>query len=368
MRVLQVVTSMTRAGLETMLMNYYRHIDRQHIQFDFLVHRQERKEYDDEIEFLGGKIYRLPPLNPVGYTYHKALRQFFKEHPEYRIVHVHLNCMSSVVLKEAKKAGIPVRIAHSHNTAQDKNLKYPIKMLCRRFIPRYATQLLACSQEAGRWLFGDEPFQILYNAIEVEKFRYDPQTRERMRESLGIAENTVLVGHVGAFMLQKNHDFLIDVFAQMQKQVRSKLLLVGDGYLRKKLEDKVRQLGIEDKVIFAGIRSDVSDLMQAMDVFVFPSHYEGLGIVIIEAQAAGLPCLISEQVPQKGIVTELVKQVSLNKGAEIWADDAIKISQIKRKDVSEKVRVAGYDILTNTEKLQNFYIKLSDKESKASLQ
>ena len=170
MRVLQVVTHMERGGLETMLMNYYRNIDRSQVQFDFLVHRQNRAAYDDEIEALGGKIYRLPVLVPWSSAYRKALNGFFVNHPEYKIVHVHQDCLSSVILKAAKKNGVPVRIGHSHNSNQDKNLKYLIKLYYRRLIPKYATNLFACGKDAGNWMFGGAPYHILNNAINAASY------------------------------------------------------------------------------------------------------------------------------------------------------------------------------------------------------
>ena len=180
-RVLHVVTYMGRGGLETMIMNYYRHVDRNKVQFDFLVHRDFRADYDDEIESLGGKIYRLPRLNPWDFRYHKALDKFFDEHPEYKIIHVHQDCLSSVILKCAKKHGIPVRIGHSHNINQDKNFKYPIKMYFKRQIPNNATHLMACGKKAGDWMFGGAPYLILNNAIDVKKYNYSLSLRNQTR-------------------------------------------------------------------------------------------------------------------------------------------------------------------------------------------
>lgn len=366
MRILQVVTSLERGGIETMLMNYYRHINREKVQFDFLVHRQKRASYDDEVEALGGKIYRLPKLNPIGITYKKALRDFFVKHSDYQIVHSHLNCLSSVILKEAKKEGIPVRIAHSHNAAQDKDLKYPMKIICRRYIPRYATHLLACGQKAGEWLFGNHQFQILNNAIETEMYKYDVQVRKNMRERLNIAKDTVLIGHVGMFSPQKNHSFLIDVFNEIQKKINAKLILVGDGKTKVQNESKVKELGLAEKVIFAGTRSDVPELMQAMDVFVFPSLYEGFPLSVVEAQAAGLPCAISDRVTEECVLTELVQRISLNKDANVWADATIEMVRSIRREASENMNISKFDVTANTEKLTSFYLRLTNEETNAS--
>lgn len=368
LRVLQEVNYMARGGLETMLMNYYRHIDRKKLQFDFLVHGRERKDYDDEIEALGGKIYRLPELNPFNIGFRKALHEFFGKHSEYEIVHSHHDCLSSIVLKEAKKNGIPIRIAHSHNTSQAKNLTYPIKMFYRKYIPRYATHLLACGEQAGIWMFEGRPFQVLKNAIDAKTYMYNKEKRELVRKQLDVSETTVLIGHVGNFTPVKNHEFLFNVFADIQKRCPSKLLLVGDGPLQSDLKKKAIEMEIVDNVVFAGVRSDVADLLQAMDVFVFPSKFEGIPVALIEAQAAGLPCLISDRVSSEAKMTDLAQQISLAESSELWAERAITASQTERINTIEYIRAAGYDIQKNAEKLQEFYFKLAAGEKNASLQ
>ena len=228
-RVLQVVTHMERGGLESTLMNYYRHIDRERVQFDFLVHRQERAAFDDEIESLGGKLYRLPRLVPWSEGYLAALNHFFDEHPEYKIVHVHQDCLSSVILRAAAQHNIPVRIAHSHNANQDKNLKYPIKLWYKRSIPKYTTNLFACGKDAGDWMFGGAPYQIINNAIDATAYSFNPKKRIEMRHQLGLADK-LIIGHVGRFNPQKNHPFLLDIFAALlKKESTAVLLLVGGG-------------------------------------------------------------------------------------------------------------------------------------------
>lgn len=357
MKVLQVVTNMDRGGLETMLMNYYRHIDREKVQFDFLVHRQERAAYDDEIEALGGKIYRLPRLVPWSKSYLTTLNQFFDNHPEYKIVHVHQDCLSSVILKAAKNHGVPVRIAHSHNANQDKNLKYPIKLWYKRDIPRYATNLFACGKDAGDWMFGGAPYQIINNAIDVATYTCYPAKRTEMRQRLGISDE-LIVGHVGRFNPQKNHPFLLSIFAALlKKEPNAVLLLVGGGEDMTRIQAKAQELGISNHVRFLGIRSDVADLMQAMDVFVFPSLYEGLPVTMVEAQAAGLPCLISDKVPPECILTEgLVDVMPLSAEAEAWAEKILEKRNTPRTDRSAEIAAHGFDITTEAVKLQEFYI------------
>lgn len=356
-RILQVVTYMDRGGLETMLMNYYRHMDREKIQFDFLVHRQERAAYDDEIKALGGEIYRLPRLVPWSKSYLAALNQFFDDHPEYKVVHVHQDCLSSVILKAAESHGVPVRIAHSHNANQDKNLKYPIKLWYRREIPQYATNLFACGKDAGDWMFCGAPYQIVDNAIDVAAYACDPAKRTEMRQQLGLADELV-IGHVGRFNPQKNHPFLLDIFAALlKKEPNAVLLLVGGGEDMPKIQAKARELGIADHVRFLGVRSDVADLMQAMDVFVFPSLYEGLPVTMVEAQAAGIPCIISDKVPEECIITAgAVDVMPLSAGAEAWADAILEKCNTPRTDHSAEIAAHGFDITTEAVKLQEFYL------------
>lgn len=356
-RILQVVTHMNRGGLETMLMNYYRHVDRSLVQFDFLTHRDYCADYDDEINSLGGNIYHLPRLVPWSNSYKQALRGFFKSHPEYRIIHVHQDCFSGVICQVAKECGVPVRIAHSHCTSQDKNWKYPIKLYYMKRIPKYATDLLACGQKAGEWMFGGAPFRILNNAIDADAYVFDPQKRDEIRTKFGL-KNRLVIGHIGRFSPPKNHPYLIDIFNEIhKKEHRAALMLVGDGDGRKAIEEKVKSLGLQDCVIFTGVRSDVPDLLQAMDAFVFPSNYEGLGIVAIEAQTAGLPCFLSDQVPDAACVTALSQKIHLKSNADEWSRIILDSIPIERKDTLNFIRKAGYDIKENAPWLQNYYIE-----------
>ena len=356
-RVLQVVTHMDRGGLETMQMNYYRHMDHEKVQFDFLAHRQERAAYDDEIEALGGKIYRLPRLVPWSKSYLAALNQFFADHPDYKVVHVHQDCLSSVILKVAAQNNVPVRVAHSHSANQDKNLKYPIKLWYKRGIPKYATNLFACGKGAGDWMFGGVSYQIINNAIEVAAYTYNPTKRQEMRRQLGL-ENEFTIGHVGRFNQPKNHPFLLAIFAVlMKKEPSAVLLLVGGGEDMPKIQAKARELGIADHVRFLGVRSDVADLMHAMDVFTFPSLYEGLPVTMVEAQAAGLPCIISDKVPSECILTEeLVDVMPLSAGTEAWANAILEKRNTPRIDRSAEITARGFNITTEAVKLQEFYL------------
>ena len=355
-RVLHVVTSMNRGGLETMLMNYYRHIDREKVQFDFLEHREERSIYDDEIESLGGRIYRLPRLVPWSKRYLSALNCFFDEHTEYKVAHVHQDCLSSVILKVAMQHNVPVRVAHSHSASQDKNLKYPIKLWYKRTIPKYATNLFACGKDAGDWMFSGAPFQIINNAIDVAAYTYTTTKRQRIRSQLGLKDK-LTIGHVGRFSQPKNHPFLLEVFATLlRKEPNAALLLVGGGKDMPKIQAKAHTLGIAEHVRFLGVRSDVADLMQAMDVFVFPSLYEGLGIVLIEAQAGGLPCVVSDTIPQEAYLTDLVTAEKLSSSTEKWTEKILEKRDFPRTDRRAEIAAHGFDITTEAVKLQEFYI------------
>lgn len=357
LRILQVVTYMGRGGLETMLMNCYRHIDRSVVQFDFLVHRDFRADYDDEIESLGGIIHRLPRLNPVSPSYHKALLTFFGQHPEYRIVHAHLDCMSAFPLTAAKKCGVPVRIAHSHNASQDKNWKYLLKRYYMRRIPSVATHLFACSESAGRWMFPGQQVTVVKNGIETQSFAFDPAVRNEVRRELGLNHELTL-GHVGRFAPQKNHDFLMEIFAQVHRRnPEAVLLLVGEGPLEQQIREKAERLGLAEKVRFLGIRTDVNRLLQAVDVFVMPSRYEGLGIAAVEAQTAGVTCVLSDGVPECCKLTEHVKFLSLRDTPGKWADLILQKSETQRVSRQSEVVAAGYDIKHTARWLQSFYLE-----------
>lgn len=359
-RILHVVTYMGRGGLETMIMNYYRHIDRTKLQFDFLVHRYFEADYDAEILAMGGRIYRLPPLNPIGKDYLSRLDAFFAEHKEYRIVHCHLDCMAGIPLKAAKKHGVPVRIAHAHSSSQTKDAKYLLKLFLKRNIPKNATRLFACSRAAGEWMFGGTDFMVLNNAINASAYAYDPQVQNEVRRELEIEENTLVIGHVGRFAPPKNHEFLLRIVAAVPGNV--KLLLVGDGELRKAAEEQANTLGIRDSVIFAGVRGDVNRLLQAMDVFLFPSIYEGLPVSVIEAQAAGLPCMISDKVPIECKKTDLVTQIPLDAGEEVWAQAVLEAAKLPRGNTLDQIRVSGFDVEENAAWLMEFYLTQYGKE------
>lgn len=358
LRVLVVTTNMNRGGLETFTMNVYRSLDRTKVQLDFLLHRPERGAYDDEIEALGGRIYRIRRQNPLDPRYWRALDGFFDEHP-YKAVWAELDCMSAEPLAAAARHGAVVRVAHSHSSRQDRDLKYPLKMLCKPLIKRYATDLFACGGEAGRWMFGTDDFRIVRNCIDVDAWVFDPAVRAETRCELGIAENAPVVGHVGRFDAVKNHSFLLDVFAELLKsRPGAVLLLAGDGPLRPDMEKKAEDLGIDGSVMFLGVRPDVARLMQAMDCFVMPSLYEGLPMVLVEAQAAGLPCLISDVIPHDcDIEGGSVESESLDAGAREWSAriDGVLAGGCDRAAGAAAVSAAGFDAEETAERLADFF-------------
>lgn len=356
-RVLQIVTYMGRGGLETMLMNYYRHIDRTKVQFDFLVHRDFKADYDDEIQLLGGRIFHLPRLVPWSRSYRRKVKKFFEDHPEYKIVHVHQDCLSSVALQCAEECGVPVRIAHSHNSSQDKNLRFIIKKHYMKQIPRFATDLLSCSKTAGDWMFGNEPYQLLANAIDITAYSYNKDTAVQVRKEFGIT-NQLVIGHVGGFRKQKNHLFLLEIMTEIIKtRPEAKLLLVGDGDEMASVKTGIQKSGLEENVILAGKRQNVNEIMQAMDIFVFPSLYEGLPVTMIEAQTSGLHCVISDKVPKECIVTKgLVTVMNLSDPAADWAKHILLQAALPREDHTCEIKKSGYDITVEAQKLEKFYL------------
>lgn len=366
-RILHSVSNMDRAGIETMLMNYYRHIDRDKIQFDFLCNKQKPGAYDDEILSLGGRIFRTPGLNPFKYgDYLKYMRSLFAQHPEYKIVHAHNGAFVVYPLYAAKKNNIPVRISHVHSASFTVDYKWPLKMFCRPLIPFCANKLWACGKDAAKFYYGSKAVSsgktnVINNAIEIDRFLFDEKMRNELRSKHNLNGKTV-IGHAGRFMSQKNHDFLIDVFAEIHKKDKNAvLLLLGDGELMDKIKQKVNSLGLDDFVMFLGNVSNVNEWYQAMDVFVLPSVWEGLPVVGIEAQTADLPCVFSADVTREVRLLPTTKYISRSEPKEKWADEILKSSQNhQRTNQSEIIKAAGYDIDTEAAKLADLYEQLEN--------
>lgn len=363
--VLVLDTVMDRGGAEAMIMNYMRNINRDVIKFDFLTNRDYREAYEDEIESLGGKVYHMCPMYPGKFRqYKREVREFLKAHPEYQIIHSNLEERSYFALKEAKKLGVPVRISHSHNRPLGFDLKLIIRYYFRFMLKYYNTHMFSCGVEAGDWLYGKknrDKVIIMNNAIDARHYTYDAAKAKEMRRSLGITPEQKVIGHVGRFFPQKNHPFLIDIFKAIhEKDENTVLLLVGGGeqddHLKNEMKQKVEDLGLGDCVQFLGVREDVDEVMQAFDLFLLPSLFEGLPVTMVEAQASGLPCVISDNVPIQCDITGNVKVVGLDKSPAVWADTVLEyVDEFERRDTFEKVKKAGFDIQENAKWLEEFY-------------
>ncbi|NMM97696.1 glycosyltransferase [Bifidobacterium olomucense] len=373
-RVLVLDTVMDRGGAETMTMNYLRHMDRSKVVYDVLVNRPWRGAYEDEFEELGGRVWRMCPMYPQSFArYKREFRAFLKQHPEYRIIHSNLEERSYFPLRIAAEEGIPVRIAHAHNRPRgvDAKLVFREYFRLRLRLGKYATHQFACGREAGEWLFGRarrSQMTLLHNAIDTAQYRYDPDIAAQVRRELGVEDSEMLVvGHVGRFFPQKNHTFLLDVFEAVHRMhPNSVLWLIGGGEqddrLKHEMRRKAERLGIADAVRFLGVRSDVPRLMQGMDVFVLPSLYEGLPVTMIEAQTAGLPCVISSAVPAECDVTGRVRSLALCEPADRWAQVILDQAGSNkgtswRIEGASLVTRAGYDIVSNARRMQDFYLK-----------
>ena len=363
-RILQVFAEMNRGGAETMIMNLYRHIDRERIQFDFIVHTQEKCAFDEEIEQLGGRIYKVPKyVGTNHFSYKNAWKDFFKSHSDYTIIHGHVRSTASIYLKIAKRYNLTT-IAHSHSISSGSGIKAVIKDVFQLPIRHISDYFLACSETAGQWLFGDKvvasnKFKILNNAIDVEEFTFNNQIREAIRYDYGI-EDKLVIGHVGRFHSAKNHEFLIDIFKSVHNKVNnSVLLLIGDGALKESIQMKVRKEKLENSVIFAGVRSDVPDIFQGMDIFVMPSLFEGLPVTLIEAQASGLKIFASDVITNEVAITDNIEFLSLNRSAEVWAERIMEYRDgYERKDTSQEIVAAGYDVNNNAQELEQFYLSI----------
>lgn len=360
-RILHVLGALDRGGAETMVMNLYRNIDRNRIQFDFLIHTNRECDYSNEIKNLGGKIYTISRFKGINlFKYIKEITNFYKKHPEHKIVHAHMRSTASIYLLFAKKYG-KFTIAHSHNISSGKGISALVKNILQFPIRYIADYFFACSLPAGKWLFGNSviksnKFQVLKNAINIENFLYNEQIRFKKRKELGINSEYV-IGNVGRFHEQKNHEFLINVFIDYLKiNKNSLLILVGEGKLKKDIKEKVKKSKIDKNVLFFDSRNDVNELLQAFDIFLFPSKYEGLGIVAIEAQCSSLQVVCSTNVPKEVAITDNIKFMELNvKRWVMCLDTYSKIN--KRQIVNEKLLYdSGYDINTTVNILTNFYI------------
>ena len=360
-KVLMVVHEMNRGGIENFIMNLYRSIDREIIQFDFVVHVNKVCEFDDEIASLGGTIYHCPDYRVVNHiAYSKWWNSFFRQHPEYKIVHSHLDSCANIHLRIAKKYGL-ITIAHSHSSCEGSGIRAIVKSMLKIDFNSCCDYKFACSKAAADWLYGKESKNavIINNGIDSEKFIFNPAVRANIRSELGISDCEVVIGHVGRIDKNKNQSFVIDIVKSLNDAgVSSTLVSVGKGAELENNIRKAKSLGIEEKVIFLGLRDDVNDVLQAFDVFVFPSLYEGLGLAVVEAQASGLPCLISDTITDEVSCTKSVFFMSRDLAPEEWAKEVVKLLQFERVNTQENIIRAGYDIKSTEKQLTDFYLEL----------
>lgn len=361
-RVLHVIGMLNRGGAETMIMNLYRNIDRNKIQFDFVQNEGPEAAFDEEIVEFGGRIHHCPRYRGKNhFAYVKWWNDFFQKHQgEYPIVHGHIGSTAAIYLSIAKKYGC-YAIAHSHSAGRG-SIFYRLMTYPTRYV---ANWFFACSLDAARSRYGlkirnnGKRCVVLNNAIDTKRFSYAYLSRQQMREYLHIHQDTLVIGHVGRFIEVKNHMFLIEVFEQIHKyNTDSVLLLVGDGPLRPRVEALIVQKNLQNSVIMTGVQNDVSMYNQAMDVLVMPSVFEGVPVSLVEAQAAGLPCCVSAGVPREAAITDLVQFKSLEEPADQWAQWVLERANTPRKDMSEEMKKAGYDVSETAQWLQEFYLEV----------
>ena len=379
-RVLHVLGNTNLGGAESRIMDLYRHTDRNRVQFDFLVHSGEEGFYEKEIRELGGRIFRVPRFRIYNYfSYRKALKEFFQKHHEFALVQGHMTSTAAIYLPIAKKAGVKKTAAHARSAGVDKGLKGTMTRFLRRNLADKADYLFTCSELAGISVYGEKAVRegktiFIPNAIDCAGFTFDPEKRKKMREELGLAD-ALIIGHVGRFHYAKNHEYLLRVFAELCRMSagaggstaetgadqKYHLILLGEGPLMEDTRKLAEELGVADKVHFLGNHKNIADYYQAMDYFVYPSRYEGMPGTIVEAQASGLPCLMSDTICREVIATELVETMSIEEEPKAWAEvlqqriDALVSKQENREKYAAKMAAAGFDVQAQAERMMRFY-------------
>ena len=372
-RIAQIIGKLNAAGVEAVINNYYRNIDHSKFQFDYFIDADSNCEPKQELIDMGAKYITIPPYQKLP-QHMSALIKIFREN-QYQVVHVNMNTLAVFSLCAAWIAGVPVRINHNHSTASKGETKRNIlKYLLRPFAKIFATHCCGCSKYAAEWLFGKKALSngnvtVFNNAIDINRFKYNADIRTEVRKELNI-EDKVVIGHIGRFCYQKNHDFLIDIFNEICKQNdNAVLILVGIGELSDDVKNKVHKLGLDDKVKFLGVRKDAERIYQAMDVFVLPSRYEGLPVVGVEAQTSGTPCVFSDAMTAETKMAKNTIMLSLDEPVNVWAEKVLEFSKIPKYDSSVEIQAAGFDISVESKKLEHYYENcLSDKEMIYELQ
>lgn len=366
-RILQWGMTSNYGGIEMFIMNMYRHMDHEKVQFDFLLGPNDPPiAFEDEILSMGGRIFRVMyPEREKPLTAGYRLRKFLKEHPEIKGVHVHANYRYTFLLRQAKKCRIPIRVIHSHSSAvaqmPDQSYKDKIKLwLQERQLKKLnmASHRFACSGVAGDAMYATLSYCIIPNAIDTSLYAFSQNIRENLRNEMNLQEKTV-IGFVGRLSDIKNVLFLIDVFCEIHKRnAKAFLLVVGEGELGDKMKERLAQCGLSDSVRFLGMRKDVNELYQAMDLFLLPSRFEGLPVVLVETQTIGLPCLVSDRITREVEITDLLTYLSIEESAEKWAEIAMqKLDETKRRDRSREIADAGFEIRRMAKEMEAFYLE-----------
>lgn len=345
-------------GIKSVIMNYYENIDRDAIQFDFIVDSDSPlKDYSD-IERLGGRVFEIPPVQQLWGHIFECYKILKREN--YLIAHAYVNTLNVFPMFAAMLAGVPVRIAENLSTAHQGEKKTKIKNILKPFCKLFPTYLAANSKFSGKWLYGAkymDKCKVLYNAIDLDKFHYDPELRETTRAVYGW-EGKFVIGHIGRYHYQKNHEFLIDIFNEVHKLDDSTILvLIGYGSLKDSIFKKIARLGLTDYVVDLGGREDIAQFYNAMDCFVLPSFYEGLPVVGIESQATGVPCVMSTEVTSETKITDVAEFISLDESDEEWAIKILKWKSFQRKCVDEQITESGYNIKNEVHLLKKYYLE-----------
>ena len=364
-RVLQVLGKLQTGGAETMIMNYYRNINKKEIQFDFIVHGNEIGTYEEEIKKMGGRIYRLPKYRLYNHlNYKKELNEFFRKHKEYKIIHSHIRSTAAIILKIAKKYGI-VTISHSHSTSNGIGPESIIKRILQSKIPKYADYFFACSKESAIWLFGKKNADsakciIMNNSIDIDKFIYNENERNKIRSELKIDENKVIIGHIGRFVDAKNHDFILRIADKILKKNKEIIFfLCGDGELKNNIQKKIRKMHIDKNFVIIPPQNDINRYYNAFDLFILPSKYEGLGMVLIEAQINGLKCIASNSIPKSAKIldTTIFKQLNIKE----WCNEIMNLKYKYERNIDIN-KFKSYSIKNEVHTLEKFYLSKMNKE------
>lgn len=357
-RVLHVVHRMGYGGIETFIMNIYKNIDTTKVQFDFAVHTTIPGEYDEEIKKMGGNIYYFSSRGNNPFKYYKDWNSFLKKNSnKYNTIHMHVSSLTSILpIKLAKKYKIKNRLIHAHSTQENGLIHKVLSFFHKKNVSKYVTNLIACSTEAGNYVFGNNKFNLMNNGIIVKNYVFDIEKRNKIRKTYNLKNKDTAYVHVGRFCYAKNHQFLIKIFNEINKSnPNCKLFLIGDGELKNDIENQIKELKLTDKIILLGSRNDVSDLLQAMDMFIFPSNYEGLPLAMIEAQATGIPIYASKNISPESKISNLVTFISLEKSPKEWAKKILNNKISRMNNTADILKKAGYDILVTAKKLYNIY-------------